>query len=338
MHTCDHRPTRAPSTGYRLVITGGGGFIGAEVSHRLARAGHEVTIIDHGADPRHDRARHRLGLRPDNQPPAGPVAWLADDLHQVDLVRLLAGVDRVVHLAGRPGVQTSWGRGAVDHLADNAVLTDRVLAAALAAGVGRVVLASTSSVYGNIATGQAAESRAVAPVSPYGWSKVVVEQLAAAYATRGLPVVALRLFTVYGRHQRPTMAVARMIGAARGGAPFPLRGAGHQQRDLVHVEDVAAAIEAALRADVPPGVVANVAGGRPVALNEVRAELEALLGVRVPTVTVPARPGDPDRTAADLTRSHQLLDWRPRIGLAQGLADQVSALEGADPTAVGVGR
>jgi nucleoside-diphosphate-sugar epimerase len=272
-----------------------------------------VTIVDIGDEPRHRVARAAL-----------PEArWIDLDLLEVDPSEVLGDCDRVIHLAGRPGVQTSWGTGFAEHLSANTLLTQRLLEAALVTRPERVVLASSSSVYGNIPEGLAHEDRVLKPLSPYGVSKAAVETLMGAYVARGASVVALRFFTVYGRGQRPDMALHRIIEAGLGGPAFELRGSGCQARDFTHVDDVAAAIEASLFAPVAPGTVCNVGAGRPVSLTELISTVERQLGREVPVTRVPAANGDPSRTAADPVRARRLLGWSPSVSLEDGVADQI---------------
>lgn len=296
-----------------VLVTGGLGFIGSTLSHHLVDSGHAVTVADIGDEDRHRRAAAGLG----------GVTLRRIDLGADDLRPLLGGVGLVVHLAGRPGVQTSWGTGFEGHLAGNVHVTQRILEAALDVGVERIVVASSSSVYGSIPAGRATEAAAIAPLSPYGVAKAAVEMLVGAYAARGVPAVALRYFTVYGRRQRPDMALSRMIEAAVGGPAFPLRGAGHQVRDLTHVDDVARATIAALRADLAPGQVCNVGSGSPISLRTMLDQVSEGLGLPVPVEPVPDAPGDPGRTAADGDLARRLLGWSPTVAFADGLADQI---------------
>ncbi|MCB0993140.1 MAG: NAD(P)-dependent oxidoreductase, partial [Acidimicrobiales bacterium] len=121
-------------------MTGAAGFIGSAVSARLLDSGYAVVGVDNGCEPRHAAARARLDR----------VEWIAADVHTVDLVKLMRRCAHVVHLAGRPGVQTSWGSGFAGHLHDNTLMAQRVLEAAAVVGGTRVLLASSSSVYGDI--------------------------------------------------------------------------------------------------------------------------------------------------------------------------------------------
>jgi len=308
----------------RVVVTGGAGFIGGEVSRRLLAAGRGVTVVDRLGGRRQERSAAALA-------DLGAEIVVAD-LATIDLTDLLRGAGAVVHLAGRPGVQESWGEGFEAYLHDNVAVTGRLLHAVAeladasgADGAPRIVLASSSSVYGAVPTGLVGESTPAAPVSPYGVSKAAVELLASTYAARGVPVVALRYFTVYGRGQRPDMAISRMIEATLAGSTFFVRGDGSQQRDFTHVSDAARATIAAIDADLPDGTVLNVGSGRPVHLLDVIDEVGRLLDRPVPVAPAPDAVGDPARTAADHSLASALLGWTPEVELSDGLADQVRA-------------
>jgi len=295
------------------LVTGGAGFIGATLVGRLLAAGHDVSVIDDGDGLRHRRARAEL-----------PQArWISVDMARIDLADLLAGFDGVVHLAGQPGVQTSWGTGFDEHLRANTLLTQRLLEAAIGLESCRMVLASSSSVYGEIITGTACEDTPLRPLSPYGVSKVACEQLMRVYVERGVDAVALRFFTAYGRRQRQDMALSLIIDAALGGPAFPMRGDGSQARDFTHVDDIAAAIEAALFGSIPAGTVCNVGTGSPVSLVALIDLVETITGMAVALNQVPSAAGDPVRTAADVSRAKTLLAWKPTVGLAEGVEDQI---------------
>ena len=305
-----------------ILVTGGAGFIGRAVVDRLLTSGDRVHVVDRAAC-----ARTRAGLdRLRGHPAAGRLRLVRADLAEVDVAPLVAPVDAVVHLAGQPGVQTSWGSGFGDHVRDNVLVTQRLLEAALTTGArAPVLLASSSSVLGDAPDGPLDEHAAPSPLSPYGVTKATLEQLAGTYAARGVATTALRFFTVYGRHQRPDMAVARMCAALTGGPPFPLRGDGSQQRDWTHVDDIADGVLAALGRRLPPGTTCNLGSGRPVSLREVVRLVGELAGRPVPLTHVPAVPGDPSRTWADTTRAATLLDHRARVDLRDGLRDQLAA-------------
>jgi nucleoside-diphosphate-sugar epimerase len=120
------------------------------------------------------------------------------------------------------------------------------------------------------------------------------------------------------------MAFHRAIEAAHGGAPFPMRGDGSQVRDNTYVDDAVAATIAALDADLEPGWIGNVGGGEPTSLRDTISLVEEISGRPVPVTQVPAAPGDPGRTAADLTGTRQALGWEPVTPLRAGLTRQVA--------------
>ena len=309
-----------------VLVTGGAGFIGASLCTRLLDDGHRVVVVDRVPDARRGRTVAELTER------AGPgmLEVVVADLADLDLPSLLRRVDAVVHLVGRPGVQTSWAEGFEDHLQENVALSQHLLEAALDAPLQTIVMASSSSVYGEAGgDGPVREDVTLRPISPYGVSKATLEMLVGTYALRGVPAVALRYFSVYGRRQRPDMAVARMVEALRDGAPFPLRGDGTQARDMTHVDDVVEATMRTLEVELRPGTVVNVGSGTPVTLSETLDAVGRLCGRPVPVVPVGAVPGDPRRTWADLGRAERLLGWQPRTGLLDGLRDQL-ARDGAD--------
>ncbi|HEX9993870.1 MAG TPA: NAD-dependent epimerase/dehydratase family protein [Acidimicrobiales bacterium] len=310
----------------RVVVTGAAGFVGSRVAECLLDGGHRVVGVD-ALTPDYDPARKRANLAG----LAGRPGWEAveADLRAADVRALLAGADAVCHLAARPGVRSSWGTEFAGYAEHNVVATARVLEAAAGAGVGRVVLASSSSVYGTGAAVPTREDAPVRPHSPYGVTKAAAEHLAGAFAANfGLPVTVLRFFTVYGPRQRPDMAVGRMVEAALGGPPYRRLGP-PARRDLTFVDDTARATVAAVDADLPPGTVLNVGSGRSVSMAEVEALVAAAVGRPPPVEEAGAEPGDVDRTEADVTRAADLLGWEPAVALADGIAAQVAWRRGA---------
>jgi UDP-glucuronate 4-epimerase len=293
----------------RFLVTGAAGFIGSHLTARLRAEGHDVMAVDaftHYYD---------VTLKDLNAIYAGGVN--VADVSRDRLDRLVAG-DGVFHLAGQPGVRSSWGDGFEPYLRHNVLATQRLFEAALEQGV-PVVYASSSSVYGN-AGGDQREDARLAPVSPYGVTKATCEQLAQAV---GLDALGLRYFTVYGPRQRPEMAFARLIQAALDGRAFPLLGDGRQTRSFTFVDD---AVEATVRAMWAAqrgcrGVV-NVGGRKEVSLREAIATLEQIARVRVKLAFEPAARGDVRRTCPDTWRAQHVLDWQAETDLAAGLEAQ----------------
>jgi UDP-glucuronate 4-epimerase len=303
------------------VVTGAAGFVGSRVAELLLDDGHLVVAVDAFTGDYDAAAKRRNVVAAADRP-----GWslVEADLRTADLVDVLAGADAVCHLAARPGVRSSWGEAFAGYAAHNVVATARLLDAAVAARVGRVVVASSSSVYGSAAPVPTPEDAPVRPYSPYGVTKAAAEQLAAAFvANFGLAVTVLRFFTVYGPRQRPDMAVSRLVDAAVGGSPYRRLGP-PAWRDLTYVDDTARATVLAASADLAPGTVLNVGSGRAVAMAEVERLVAAATGRPVPVEQAGPEPGDVDRTCADVGRAAALLGWEPAVDLVDGIAAQVA--------------
>ena len=174
------------------------------------------------------------------------LSFVEVDLSRDELPRLLDNVDGVFHLAAQPGVRGSWGDSFAHYVRDNIVASQRLFEVAAPKRL-RVVMASSSSVYGNAPTYPTREDASLRPVSPYGVTKEACESLARTYVECfGLHIVLLRYFSVYGPRQRPDMAFARIISALREGNPFVVYGTGEQSRDFTYVDDAVAATLAAM--------------------------------------------------------------------------------------------
>ncbi|MQY04226.1 NAD-dependent epimerase/dehydratase family protein [Actinomadura macrotermitis] len=302
-----------------MVVTGAAGFIGSHLAEALVRGGHEVLAVDaleRSSSPEAAR-RNWAGLA---ELPG--VTLIESDLVVDDLAKL-GEADVVVHLAGRPGVRTSWGPGAAVAQRDNVTATRRLLEAC-AERRPKVVIASSSSVYGSAGARPHREGDPLAPESPYAVSKVEVERLAAA---ADAPVTVLRYFSVYGPRQRPDMAFHRFIDAALAGRALPVFGGGHQARSFTHVGDVVTATMAAI--GLPGGETVNVGHPEPVSVRDAIALLAGILGVKVQLEEADLVAGDVLKTWADTAKAERLLGWTARIGLAAGLADQIAWQKGS---------
>ncbi|WP_243718940.1 NAD-dependent epimerase/dehydratase family protein [Actinomadura sp. KC06] len=307
----------------RVVVTGAAGFIGSHVVDAFSAAGHEVLAVDApGRSPTPDVARRtwaRVAARPGVV--AAEIDLAAHDLGTV------AAADVVVHLAGRPGVRDSWGAGRAVAERDNVLATRRLLASCMgrpARRRPRVIIASSSSVYGSAGRRPNREDDPLSPASPYAVSKVEVERLAGLAARDGLRTVLLRYFSVYGPRQRPDMAFHRFAEAALDGRPLPVFGDGRRTRSFTHVQDVVAATLAAAAEELPPGIAVNVGHAEPVAVTDAIGLLTGVLGVRAEIRREAPVAGDAERTWADTGRARRLLGWTATTGLAEGLADQIA--------------
>jgi nucleoside-diphosphate-sugar epimerase len=305
--------------GLKVLVTGAAGFIGSHTVEALLDRGHEVVAVDAITDyyDRMQKWSNVEGFR-------DRASFVRADLLSADLPSLFDGVDSVVHLAGQPGVRSSWASEFAVYVDANISVTQRLLEFAKTRRIQRFVYASSSSVYGNSTTYPTSELALPQPVSPYGVTKLAAEHLCSVYAANfGVPTVSLRYFTVFGPRQRPDMAMHRLIAATLGGPRFPLFGDGRQIRDFTYVGDIVEANVLALERDVVPGTVMNVSGGDSADLTTVIRTIEDLLGVSIPIERRAGEPGDVDRTGASTERIESVLGWRPRTKLREGLARQV---------------
>jgi nucleoside-diphosphate-sugar epimerase len=309
----------------KVVVTGAAGFIGSHLVERLLGEGHEVTGVDGFVDfyPRAVKEKNLSLAR------AHPRFRLVEGLLQdIPLDGLLEGAGQVYHLAAQAGVRSSWGREFQLYTDHNVLATQRLLEAAVEAGVPRLVYASSSSVYGDSVALPLHEDAACRPLSPYGVTKLAAENLACLYErNHGLPAVSLRFFTVYGPRQRPDMAFHRFLAAARDGTAIRVFGDGKQTRDFTYVDDI---VTATIRAadSGRPGCVYNVGGGQRLALEDVLRTIEQVTGRPLAITRDEAQKGDMRDTFADTTAAKRDLAFRPTVTLPEGLAREWEWIRG----------
>ncbi len=300
------------------LVTGVAGFIGSHLAERLLADGVRVTGVDAFTDY-YDPALKRRNL--ERARGDARFTLLELDLGAADLGALPA-VDVVFHQAAQPGVRASWGREFAVYAHHNVLATQRLLERYRGASLERFVYASSSSVYGDAEQFPTPEDVRPRPFSPYGVTKLAGEHLTLLYGRNfGLPVVALRYFTVYGPRQRPDMAFHRFARALLRDEPITVYGDGTQSRDFTYVDDCIEANVRAWRRAAPQGVY-NVGGGSQVELRAAIAMLAQLLGVEARMQFQPLPPGDPPRTRADATRLQADLGFVPQVPIERGLAEQ----------------
>ncbi len=304
----------------RAMVTGVAGFIGSTLTEQLLALGHQVMGVDALTDyyPIELKRRNLAAL----DHPA--FRFEEGDLNLLDLDRLLQGVDVVFHLAGQPGVRSSWGSEFSSYTERNVGATQRLLEAGRrAGGLRRIVAASSSSVYGEAERYPTRETDRPAPRSPYGVTKLAAEHLCSLYGSEfGVPTVSLRFFTVYGPRQRPDMAFTRFLRAAADHTPIHIFGSGEQVRDFTYVDDIVDALLRSAEIETAPGAVFNVAGGSSVSVNEVLALISEISGEALDLRRDDAVPGDVSRTGGSTLAIRQALGWQPRVSLPEGLARQ----------------
>jgi UDP-glucose 4-epimerase len=300
----------------KILVTGGAGYIGSITTHHLLRRGFEVVVID-------DLSRgHRENVA-------------AERLHVLRLqdtdavARLLAGVDAVVHFAAYIAVGESTREPEL-YFSNNVGGSLSLLEAMARAGVRRLVFSSTAAVYGDPEIVPIPETARIAPVSPYGESKAMVEKvLSELDRYRGLCGVALRYFNACGaepdaglgeEHDPETHLIPLLFRAAVTAEPIQIFGDDYATpdgtcvRDYIHVSDLAAAHVAALDHLLDGGGsgVFNVGTGQGQTVMEVLRAVEKVTGKRVPYKIAGRRDGDPTELVADSAKLRKTLGWEPR--------------------------
>jgi nucleoside-diphosphate-sugar epimerase len=306
----------------KVVVTGAAGFIGSHLCESLLDGGHRVLGVD-SFNPNYDIRIKRANVS----------ALLANDrfsltegsINDVDLDQVLSDAVCVFHLAAQPGVRDSWAEKFDEYVDANIKATQRLCEASRGKPLEKFVYASSSSVYGDTAQLPMSENHPTRPFSPYGVTKLSGEALCLLYRRNfGLPVVALRFFTVYGPRQRPDMAFHKFIVRARDGRPIEVFGNGSQTRDFTYVSDIVDASLRAMRYRGPESVF-NIGGGSRVALGAVLDILTAALAgdSRVEVVFKEAVKGDVMHTYADISLARRELGYSPKMNLEEGIGREV---------------
>jgi len=316
----------------RVLITGAAGFIGSHLAQVLLARGDAVTIIDNFAPfyPRPIKQRHV-------QPAIDGGAKLVegDITSAADVAKAFeAGTpDTVVHLAACAGVRPSI-RDPSRYANVNVVGTQRLLDAAVSGGVKRFVVASSSSVYGNNEKAPFAETDDVSrPISPYAATKVATELICrTASHLHGLPITALRFFTVFGPRQRPDLAIHMFLKRVAAGESIPVFGDGSTSRDYTFIDDIVDGVARAIDrcGQIEKFRVYNLGGEHPVTLTQMIETVEQTVGRKAVIDRKCNQPGDVTRTWAELTRSKAELGYQPHTGLIAGMARQWEWMRGAE--------
>lgn len=306
----------------KVLVTGGAGFIGANLCRALASRQEidEIRVLD---DLSTGSKANLEGVR---------CTLVVDSiLNREALTDVMRDVDSVVHLAARPSVPKSLEDPWASHEA-NASGSLLVLEAARAVGA-HVVVASSSSVYGDTPTLPKHEQLPVRPLSPYGVSKLATEGYAIAYGSSfGLSTLAFRFFNVYGPFQAAGHAYAAVVpaflDAALGGRPVTVHGDGKQTRDFTYVGTVVDVLADAVLRRVTASTPVNLAFGSRSSLLDLLALIEELLGRPVDRAHVPARPGDiRDSQASSEVLTALFPAVRP-ISLEEGLRETLAWFRG----------
>jgi UDP-glucuronate 4-epimerase len=310
-----------------FLVTGGAGFIGSHVCEQLLARGHAVWALD-DLNPFYDPQIKRRNLR-DLQALARPFEFVQGDITDREVLEDLFGevaFDQVIHLAARAGVRPSLEEPAL-YQRVNVEGTVQVLEAARRHGVRKLILASSSSVYGINSKIPFSEADPIfRAISPYAASKLACEALGHVYHhIYHLDIVMLRFFTVYGPRQRPDLAIHKFARLIREGKPIPVFGDGSTARDYTYISDILQGVLACTEREFGYEIF-NLGESRTVTLRRLIELLEDALGKKAVIDAQPPQPGDVPLTCADINKARQQLGYQPAVPIEEGIREFVKWL------------
>jgi len=302
----------------KAIVTGCAGFIGSHLCEALLGEGREVVGID-SLDAYYGPEEKLRNLKLLESRPG--FSFHRMDILNPDTATMYPGADTVFHMAATPGVRSSIGKGEA-YTRNNVVGTQSVLDKASCGGAGKVVVASSSSVYGDVPapTPEAGPTR---PISPYGATKLAAEKMCDAHAVCNpdLAITSLRFFCVYGPRCRPDLVLSKFAKRMLDGKPVPVYGdMDALSRDYTYIDDIVAGILAAESAAEVGHEVYNLGNGSPVTLREAISAMADAFKVKPEFDLMPGNPADARTTHADTTKAEKALGWRADTSYAVGVA------------------
>jgi len=308
----------------RYLVTGAAGFIARAVIQRLSAAGHTVVGVDNLNDSYDPRLKEWRLQQLSGLP---GFTFIKDDICRSEFFQELTenqpAFDAVIHLAARAGVRQAVEIPEV-YLQTNAAGTLNLLEWCRKSGTGKIVLASTSSIYGaNPPLPTTEEADSCHPLQIYAASKKAAEVMAYTYHhLYGLDATIVRFFTVYGPAGRPDMVMFRFTRWIAEGDTVSITGDGSQMRGFTFVDDIADGVIKALK---PVGYeIINLGGHETITINELLQHIETLVGKKANIQYIARHPADVDANWADVTKARRLLGWEPVVSLDAGVSQMVN--------------
>jgi UDP-glucose 4-epimerase len=300
----------------RVLVTGGAGFIGSNLTEALLKKGHQVRVLDNFSTGKRENLLFDKGY-------SSFEVTEGDICDPAVCHEAMKGIEYVYHEAALPSVQ----RSVEDPLASNAVNVEgtlNVLIAARDAGAKRMIYASSSSVYGDTPTLPKQEEMAPNPLSPYALQKYIGEQYCRLFfQLYGLETVSLRYFNIFGPKQDPasiySAVIPRFIDALVKRDQPIIFGDGEQSRDFTYIDNVVEANLLALSKDHLQGEVVNVACGKQISLNQLLRILKEILGSNISPLHQEPRKGDVKHSLADIRKGKEILNYVPKVEIEVGL-------------------
>jgi nucleoside-diphosphate-sugar epimerase len=302
----------------KFLITGGAGFIGSNIAEHLIKKGHFVRVLDNFYSGKEENLQFTSGLGKDKFE-----LFRGDITNPEDCDNACQGMDYVLHQAALRSVPESL-RQPQQYNQVNIDGTLNLLQAALHHKIKRLVLASSSAIYGDTTVFPQKEEHMPLLISPYALSKLTAEYYCRIYSSIfGLETVCLRYFNVFGPKQaldnEYAMVIPKFIHCLMRNEEPPVFGTGQQSRDFIYIDDV---VSANILSAITPGIkheVFNVASGRGTTILELVASLNRILGKNIPPKLLPLRAGDAHKTMADISKIIQKINYQPSVSFEEGL-------------------
>jgi UDP-glucose 4-epimerase len=304
------------------IVTGAAGFIGSHLSEKLLGNGFKVIGIDCFSDyySKEIKKNNMISFQNNKN-----FKLIENDLMKIDLISIIKESEFLFHEAAQPGVRASWGEQFDTYVKDNILVTQKILESAKEVKtLEKIVMASSSSIYGE-QEGIMIENETIpSPISPYGVTKLASENLGLTYASNyDLPITSLRYFTVYGPRQRPDMAFTKFIKANLSGDKISIFGDGNQIRDFTFISDIIDANLKCMKSEIH-GNVLNIGGGKTYSIMEILSTIEKITGIENNLIFTSEQKGDVKRTESDITKARKIIDYCPKIDVVEGLTSQIS--------------
>lgn len=301
----------------RSIVTGGAGFIGSNLVDKLVKEGHFVTVVDNLSTGRHSNISHHSKKK---------VKFINLDISKTkNLAKAIKGNSFVFHLAGLADIVPSI-ESPQNYFNTNVRGTLNILNVCRNIKIKKFIYAASASCYGIPKNYPTNENSKIDPKYPYALTKLLGEQLVMHWAdVYNMPNISFRLFNAYGPKSRTTGAYGAVFGVflaqKLANKPLTIVGNGTQTRDFIHVYDLVNAIFLASKKKDLRGEIFNLGSGKETSVNKI-AEI---IGEK--KINVPKRPGEPDRSHADITKIKKKLNWKPRISIQFGIKELLKNID-----------
>ena len=302
----------------KYLVTGVAGFIGSNIAQEILDNGNQVIGIDSFNSILYEN--NSKVARLDKLQKYEEFSFLKGNILDIDLDKILDGVDYVINEAGLPGQLVSWEK-INEYFEANTFAAHKLYEHSVKNNIKVFIQASTSSVYGSEAVGL--ENQYLRPASPYGVTKLAAENLIQALSSKGsTKTIILRYFSVYGPGQRPDMGIYKFIESIKEQKPINVYGDGEQTRDFTYVSDI---VNATLSAIVSGknNEIYNVSGGETISVNSLVELISKIAKVNVKVNKLERPRGDQLNTRADTSKLRNHMSWSPKVSLELGLLNQI---------------